>query len=118
MLCLQRCSRADTPVQQRRDKDEVGEHRLPVRRQKLPPAHPDAVHLATILWTEVEPPVERHDGSDLFGGCPCRRGKVSNIILNSLVVDVLTGYNHFPDLEVFAVHSQAMTGSAESSEEQ
>ena len=32
--------------------------------------YPDAIHLAPVLQTEVELPVERHDGSDLFGGCP------------------------------------------------
>ena len=41
---------------------------------------------------------------------------MSNIIINSLVVDVLTGYNHFPDLDVFAVHSQAMMRSTKSSQ--
>ena len=70
-------------MQQRRDTDEVGERSLPVRRQKLPPAHPDDVHLAPILPTEVEPPVERHDGSDLFGGCPLQAQQGEDIILDS-----------------------------------
>ena len=55
--------------------------------------YPDAVHLAPILPTEVEPPVERHDGSDLFGGCARGGGKARIIIPDLLVVGVLTSCN-------------------------
>ena len=102
-------------MQQRRDEDEVGERSLPLSG-RTPTSSPDAVHLAPVPHTEVEPPVERHDGSDLSGGCRDKRGKVRNIILDSLVVDVLTGYDHFQDLDVFEVQSKAMTCRTESSQ--
>ena len=74
---------------------------------KAPASIPMPFTQLQVLQTEVEPPVERHDGSDPFGGCRDERGKVRNIILDSLVVDVLTGYNHFPDVDIFEVQSQA-----------
>lgn len=65
------------------------------------PVHTDAVHLAPVPHTEFEPPVERHDGSDLFGGCPLQVRQGEDIILDALVVGVLTGYDCFPDRVAF-----------------